>query len=748
MFSTDEERDFQKDLQKIKPGKRDPLKGKELSTILKMVFYDGFGQKEATDLRIGDVFHGGNIVSQITPTPQKGSINLSAEVKRALLDYLNDLQPRLTPLIAPRLPLFPNYDGDTGRKRFQRDSKSLNIAFNSLRRDGIHHYCQMLRGNGLTHEQAVKNTAIHFRMEERSIRKIIKGAGWVKSQQYMDATYWKEPIMGPFFRVEVLGPYISDEAGKMIDGFFEAVEAEKETYPGLNVAMKDILLNNMITAIFGNEIPERLKNVLNLPDEKENGSTASQSLAVIPSQNLQPKKEDLANLIRRTEQDFLKKLQGADERARKWKEKKEKLSALFKDPEANHTPEEKVAFKKEKLLDIIEKVHATFSAEETANFLKTKRELEESWMEARKKSREKTQEKTLEEIFVEEKKRAEQLIIRVGVICPESAQERPYVMKAIGLAQDQINNAGGINGYPLAMIINYDGSSDLGALDALKKCARKKVVAVIGPTRSSQILKISDAVIRYCLPMAIGGTNMTLNRRCNPWFFRCRPADSYVADAMVKYIQGDMKLTKVGILYDFDTFDSDGAYLVEQGCKNNGLTVVKKERYITGAKDYLAKLQSLKGAGTEVMVVYGTSPEDVAEIQKQYRSFGSPYAYLGSPSSGMKACLDLSGKDAEGLIVIADYVPGRAATQKYAYEYTQRFNEEMDPSAAGYYDALRILELAIRRVGTKPADIITAILSIRGYEGVLGTYDFTPNGDGLHKVSVIRIKNGGHELIK
>jgi branched-chain amino acid transport system substrate-binding protein len=308
----------------------------------------------------------------------------------------------------------------------------------------------------------------------------------------------------------------------------------------------------------------------------------------------------------------------------------------------------------------------------------------------------------------------------------------------VQLAEKHINDAGGINGRELSVTTDMPLSEAIiGGVPAL------------GPTRSTDVMDVSDATKVFPIPIAIGGTNVDLLQG-NPGLFRCRPDDSLVANAIVNYIKGDMKLTRLGILYDSDIFGTGGAHLVEQGCNNNELTIVRKETYTAGDKNYLAKLDSLRGAGIEVMVVYGTDPEDVAEIQKKYRSLGSPppYEYIGSPSSGMRACLDLSGNDAEDLIVIADYVPGRPAIQKYANEYRGRYNEDMDPTAAWYYDALKILGMAVGEVRRGPQAIIRAIRKIQNYEGVLGTYDFTADGNGLHKVSVVRIKNGGHELIK
>jgi branched-chain amino acid transport system substrate-binding protein len=331
-----------------------------------------------------------------------------------------------------------------------------------------------------------------------------------------------------------------------------------------------------------------------------------------------------------------------------------------------------------------------------------------------------------------------------------SAAEGAYFIKAAKLAVKQINQAGGIKGKKINFIMQDSQSSNPGALAALNKLVEQdKVLVIVGPVKSTQILAISDAVKGFRVPMAIGGTNYSLTRKGNPWLFRCRPDDSIAAAGMVKYVKEDMKVSKVGILHDTDAFGTGGADLVEQGCKENSLTVVKRQKYTTKDKDFTAQLLSLKNAGAQVMVVYGTNPEDVATIQRQYRQLGSPYKYIGSPSSAMKDCLTLAKESAEGLMAIADYVPGESeAARKYTADYQKEYSENMDPSSAWNYDALYIFAYAIGKVGEDRAQIIKATLAIKDYKGVLGTYSFTPNGDGLHEVSVVRIEKGAHKLAK
>jgi branched-chain amino acid transport system substrate-binding protein len=343
--------------------------------------------------------------------------------------------------------------------------------------------------------------------------------------------------------------------------------------------------------------------------------------------------------------------------------------------------------------------------------------------------------------------------IKIGFTPPitgASADEGALQLKAIKLAVKQINAAGGVNGKKIDLFIVDNQSTNPGALAALQKAVeQEKVLVLVSSVKSTQILAMSDAIKKYGIPTIIGGTNATLTKQGNPWLFRVRPDDSIAAAAMVKYIKEDTKFKKVGLLHDSDAFGTGGADLVEKGLKESGLTLVKREKYTTKTKDFTAQLLSLKNAGAEIMVLYGTNPEDVAVIQRQVKQLGSPFKYIGSPSSQMRDTINLSRDAAEGLLAVADFVPGQSAVnRKYAEDYQKEYNEVYDSTSAWTYDGMNILVNAIKKVGEDRAKIRDYILAIKGYQGVLGTFSFTPNGDGLSEVSVVQIEKGIPKLLK
>jgi branched-chain amino acid transport system substrate-binding protein len=342
--------------------------------------------------------------------------------------------------------------------------------------------------------------------------------------------------------------------------------------------------------------------------------------------------------------------------------------------------------------------------------------------------------------------------IRIGFTPPVTGQHAAsgaFQVKAAKLAVKEINAAGGVNGKKIDLRIVDNQSTNPGALAALNKAVEQdKVLAVIGYLYSTQVFATSDAIKGFGVPTFIGATNIALTNQGNPWLFRVRPDDSVAAGAMVKYIKENTKFSKIGLLHDQDAFGTGGADLVEKTAKESGLTIVRREKSTTAAKDFTAELLAFKNAGAEILIFYGHQ-EATAVLQRQMRQLGSPFKFLGSPSSASKDALNLAREASEGIWAVVDFVPGRSEPNKrFAEAYKKEYNEEYDNLSIWTYDGLKILANAIQKAGEDRAKIREAILATRGYEGVQGTFSFTPKGDGLTEVSIVEIEKGQPKLLK
>jgi len=343
--------------------------------------------------------------------------------------------------------------------------------------------------------------------------------------------------------------------------------------------------------------------------------------------------------------------------------------------------------------------------------------------------------------------------IRIGFTPPVTgthAASGSFQVKAIKLALKEINAAGGVNGKKIDLRIVDNQSTNPGALASLQRAVdQEKVLALMGFLYSTQVFATSDAIKNYGVPTFIGATNVNLTRQGNPWLFRVRPDDSIAAGAMVKYIKEDTKFTKIGLLHDADAFGTGGADLVEKSAKESGLTVVKREKSQTAAKDFTAELLAMKNAGAEILIFYGHQ-EATAVIQRQMRQLGSPFKFLGSPSAASRDALNLAKEASEGIWAVVDFVPGVSAENKrFAEAYKKEYNnEDYDNVSVWTYDGLKILAEAIKKAGEDRDKIRQAILATQGYKGVQGNFSFTPNGDGLSEVSIVQIEKGQPKLLK
>ncbi len=332
--------------------------------------------------------------------------------------------------------------------------------------------------------------------------------------------------------------------------------------------------------------------------------------------------------------------------------------------------------------------------------------------------------------------------ITLNVTGPTASQGELFGNSA-KLAVKQINAAGGINGKQIKLVTEDMQSTNPGALAATNKLIEQdNALVMIGSALSTQIQAVSDTVKAAGIPEATGGTAVKNTNMGNPWIFRLRPDDSVAAAAMMGYAVQDLKATKVGILHDSDAFGSGGATLLEQYAKDQGVTVVKDLPYTADSKDFTAQLLAIKDAGAQVIFTYCTRPEDAATIERQYHDLKLPYKYVGSPSNAESDTLALSKSAAAGDYAVIDFYPGQTPESKaYGEAYQKEYGKPMDGLSSWNYDAVELYAKAIGAVGTNRQKIMQYILGIHGnYTGVCGTYNFTPNGDGLHSNTVVQIQ--------
>jgi len=338
--------------------------------------------------------------------------------------------------------------------------------------------------------------------------------------------------------------------------------------------------------------------------------------------------------------------------------------------------------------------------------------------------------------------------VKIGVTAPltgPSAETGSYQIQGAKLAVEEINQAGGILGKKVELVIEDDQTTNPGIIMAFSKLAgNKDIAAFIASIRSTQVNAIAPDVLKVGKPVMIGGTDPTLTHMGNPWYFRTRPHDGYSARVIADYGVKVLGKKKWAILHSTDAFGTAGMKALVEALKGMGVTPILVQGYTNNSQDFTPAALAIRQSGADVMASYIPFETDLGIFAKQLRQVGVNIPWVGSATNMSTTALRLAGSAMNGTYVVADFsresCPGSKA---YAAKYEATYKMRADHFSAWSYDAMHVLALAMNNAKSlDPQKVRQAILAIKNYQGAEGTYNFDKNGDGLHGYNVVRNVNG------
>lgn len=343
---------------------------------------------------------------------------------------------------------------------------------------------------------------------------------------------------------------------------------------------------------------------------------------------------------------------------------------------------------------------------------------------------------------------------KIGIIVPQTGDEKSegiHTLRAAQLAVKEVNDAGGVNGKKINLIVMDSKSTPEGSLESFRLLIDKeKVEAVIAPIKSAQIIGLIPMIKANKVPTFIGGTAVRLTQDSDRWAFRMRPDDSIVSTAMMKFVKEELKLNKIGILNDTSAFGSGGGNYVAKAAADTGVTVVKRIQF--EAKDqqnYKKYLTEMKDAGVDAIVLYMAGAKLVGAFQIAYKEVGRPFKFVGSPANATKLTIETSKDASEGVYAIGDMIYGDTDYAKKFYSaYRAEFKADPDSIYSFSYDSIRLFASALKSNPKNSEQLREAVLATKNTESLLGMINFDSYGNGIHEVNVAEIKGGKPVHIK
>jgi branched-chain amino acid transport system substrate-binding protein len=333
------------------------------------------------------------------------------------------------------------------------------------------------------------------------------------------------------------------------------------------------------------------------------------------------------------------------------------------------------------------------------------------------------------------------------------------------MLEKQVNDAGGIEGAKLRIVIYDDAARPAQATNALRKLAGDdKVLAVAGPLTSSTC----EVAFPVANEMQVTATSQASSKpgvaKANrPWAFRNTIDEGILAKTTVPFFKNAFNIRSVAIIYDAKdaTASVVGTRIMPAVLKENGITIVNENDLLsfnTGDLDVSAQVTKMKSLSPDGVMVSADYSQGVTVIREMKRQ-GLVKPVVGATQLISSAIL----KAAPEIPIVSPatfYATMKAdKAQKFVAALQPLLRKEsglppeIEPSMydANIYEIMNMYIDGVRKtaVTLKPEDLQADRKKIRdhmeqlkGFEGLGGPISFSADGDAVKAFYIVQGQNG------
>ncbi len=349
----------------------------------------------------------------------------------------------------------------------------------------------------------------------------------------------------------------------------------------------------------------------------------------------------------------------------------------------------------------------------------------------------------------------------IGGIGPTTGGAASYglaVKNGIQLAVDEINAAGGINGYPIEYAFQDDehnAEKSVNAYNALKDWGMQLLIGTVTSTPCVAVEAEAEADNMFLLTPS--GTSVDAISGANA--FRLCFSDPNQGVGAAQYIGEHNLAKKIAVIYDSSDVYSSGIYeKFAETAKEENLEIVCAEAFTAQSnKDFTTQVQKAADAGAELVFlpIYYT---EASLILQQCAAMD--YAPLFFGCDGLDGLLGVENFDtslAEGVMLLTPYAANSDDPLSVAFTdaYKAAFNNETPIQfAADAYDCVYAVKQAIEKAGATPdmsvSDLCEALKTAMTeitFAGVTGEITWEADGEPNKTPKAVIIENGSYKML-
>jgi branched-chain amino acid transport system substrate-binding protein len=205
----------------------------------------------------------------------------------------------------------------------------------------------------------------------------------------------------------------------------------------------------------------------------------------------------------------------------------------------------------------------------------------------------------------------------LGAITGPGAATDASVVTGVRQAVKEINDAGGIGGKPIDLIIGDSQSDPTASVNELRRLlGPEKIEVLVGPF-SSQITLATAPILNQAKVANIstsGASNLT--PQVANWHFSIIPSSDVQVLAMVNYAVDVLKAKSIAWIGDNGGQAKTGVEAAKAQAKARGIAFVGEQEFPFRANDVTPQMLNLKRLNPDVLLMWPSTGEDHAMVIK------------------------------------------------------------------------------------------------------------------------------------
>jgi branched-chain amino acid transport system substrate-binding protein len=346
--------------------------------------------------------------------------------------------------------------------------------------------------------------------------------------------------------------------------------------------------------------------------------------------------------------------------------------------------------------------------------------------------------------------------LKIGFVV---AGERVTYPNGAEMAVTEINQRGGLLGTPVELIghINKEAGPEASIQIAEQLIVEEKIIALIGPNRSSHAVVVGPIAQQYGTPMiTTTATNPNVTNAGN-FVFMASFTDSFQGAVMAQFAKSDLGTSTAAIITRSGDLYTEGiSEFFARNFSKFGGEIVAHEFYEEDTSDFTAQLTNIAAAKPDVLFTSGFV-QDISLITQQARAIplqstnGNPTIFLGADSWDSELLFDNENAEIEGSFFSGHFSPDTDEPNAQAFVNTYESVYESTPTGgvAVSYDAVKLLFEAVERAGSlDPEEIRKQLAATENYIGATRVASYSENRHPTKSAVIFTIKNGQKQFFK